>query len=129
MSDFRKLIGEQLRTIRKKKGLTQEQLAERTKNESMSKSRISDIENAKINISLDTLGSLMDALDLAPNELFNFQKLDGMPGIEEKKLLIDIHKYLLMERELDEVKYVVRTTKDFLNTMDTKEIRKHNRSQ
>ncbi|WP_246358440.1 hypothetical protein [Paenibacillus phytorum] len=68
----------------------------------------------------------MNALEIDPSELFNFQKLDG-EGIHEKKLILDIHKSMLMERGLDEVKYVVRTTNDFLDTIDAKESGKRNR--
>ncbi|MEW9701971.1 helix-turn-helix domain-containing protein [Paenibacillus sp. SI8] len=120
MSDFLKLVGERLRMIRKLKGLTQDQLAEKTGNTGMSKSHISDIERGQRNISLTTLENLMNALEIDPSELFNFQKLDGLDGIHEKKLILDIHKSMLMERGLDEVKYVVRTTTDFLETIDAK---------
>ncbi len=126
MSDFLRLVGERLRMVRKLKGLTQDQLAERTGKESMSKSHISDIERGQRNISLLTLEVLMNALEIDPSELFNFQKLDG-EGIHEKKLILDIHKSMLMERGLDEVKYVVRTTNDFLDTIDAKESGKRNR--
>jgi len=61
----------------------------------------------------------MKALDITPEELFNFQKLSGVTDIEEKNLMLDIHRSLLRERNLDEVKYVVRITKDFLDTIDS----------
>ncbi|NRF96149.1 helix-turn-helix transcriptional regulator [Paenibacillus frigoriresistens] len=126
MSDFLRLVGERLRMVRKLKGLTQDQLAEKTGKDSMSKSHISDIERGQRNISLLTLEILMNALEIDPSELFNFQKLDG-EGIHEKKLILDIHKSMLMERGLDEVKYVVRTTNDFLDTIDAKESSRKNR--
>ncbi|KQX51154.1 helix-turn-helix domain-containing protein [Paenibacillus sp. Root444D2] len=126
MSDFLRLVGERLRMVRKLKGLTQDQLAEKTGKDSMSKSHISDIERGQRNISLLTLEILMNALEIDPSELFNFQKLDG-EGIHEKKLILDIHKSMLMERGLDEVKYVVRTTNDFLDTIDAKESGRRNR--
>jgi len=120
VGDFRRLVGEQIRLIRKNRGLTQTQLAERTGNDSMSKSRISDIENGKINISLDTLERLMNALDVTPSEFFNFQKIVNEEDYHEKKLLVDLHRQVLLERDLNEVKYVIRTTKDFLDTIDSK---------
>jgi transcriptional regulator with XRE-family HTH domain len=129
MSDFLRLVGERLRMIRKLKGLTQDLIAEKTEKESMSKSHISDIERGQRNISLTTLELLMNALEVDPSELFNFQKLDGIDGIHEKKLILDIHKSMLMERGLDEVKYVVRTTKDFLDTIDVKESSMRNTKQ
>lgn len=124
MSDFLKLVGEQLRTIRESKGLTQAQVAEKTGSLGMSKSRISDIERGQTNISLNTLEKIMHALEIAPNDLFNFQNLAGVQEIKEKNLMLDIHHSLLRERDLDEVKYVVRTAKDFLDTIDAKKNRK-----
>lgn len=38
-----------------------------------------------------------------------------------KKLLIDIHQGVLLERDLGEVKYVVNNTKEFLEAIDKKE--------
>ncbi|WP_276574938.1 helix-turn-helix domain-containing protein [Paenibacillus allorhizoplanae] len=83
MSDFLRLVGERLRMIRKLKGYTQDQLAEKTGKVGMSKSHISDIERGQRNILLTTLETLMNALDIDPSELFNFQKLDGVDGIHE----------------------------------------------
>ncbi len=127
MSDFLKLVGEQLKKIRDSKGLTQAQVAERTGKEGFSKSRVSDIERGQTNISLKTLETLMKALDISPNELFNFEDLYMAQDIEDKKLMVDLHKYMLMERDLDEVKYVVRTTKDFLETVDAKTADRNNK--
>jgi transcriptional regulator with XRE-family HTH domain len=104
--------------IRKAKGLTQENVAEKC---GIRGTRISDIERGQTNSSLKTLEKIMNALEIAPNELFNFQKLSAAEGIEDKKLLVEIHKSLLMERGIDEVKYVIGNTKEFLNAMDAKE--------
>ncbi|MBG9734861.1 helix-turn-helix domain-containing protein [Paenibacillus alvei] len=128
MSDLLKLVGEQLRMIRIAKGLSQEQVAERTGKEGMGKSRISDIESGKVNVTLKTLESLMHALDIVPSELFDFQKLNVADGIEDKRMLLDLHRITLMERSIDEVKYVVRTTKDFLNTIDAHSSKGNKRS-
>jgi len=119
MSDFLKLVGEQLRIIRLSKELSQEEVAERTGKLGFSKGRVSNIEHGQSNITLSTLETLMKALDIPPEELFNFQKLAGVTDIEEKNLMLDIHRSLLRERNLDEVKYVVRITKDFLDTIDS----------
>lgn len=78
MSNFLKLVGTQLRTIRKARGLTQEELAEKTGKIGVGKSRISDIERGEANLSI------------------------------------------LRDRDIDEVKYVVSTAKDFLKTVDAK---------
>lgn len=116
-SDFIKLVGENLRLIRKERGFTQEILAELA---GIARTRISDIENAKNNTTLGTLEKVIDALEITPLELFNFHKLNDVTDITDKKLLIDIHSSVLLERDLSEITYVVNTTKSFLETVDKK---------
>lgn len=120
MSNFLKLVGAQLRTIRKAIGLTQEELAEKTGKIGVSKSRISDIERGEANITLETLEMLMNALEIHHNELFNFQKLATTTDFEEKSYMLDLHLSVLRDRDIDEVKYVLNTTKEFLDTVDNK---------
>lgn len=84
MSNFLILVGAQLRTIRKARGLTQEELAEKTGKIGVGKSRISDIERGEANITLETLEMLMNALEIHPNDLFNFQGLAADTEFEEK---------------------------------------------
>ena len=116
-SDFIKLVGVQLRLIREEKGFTQEKLAELV---GIAHGRISGIENAKDNPTLKTLEKIIDALEISPLEFFNFQRLNSVTDITNKKLLIDIHRSILLERDLGEINYVVNTTKNFLETIDKK---------
>ena len=64
-----KKFGEQLRVIRKAKGLSMEKLAELT---SFEYSQISRIELGQINTSLDTIFKLAKALNISPKDLFDF---------------------------------------------------------
>lgn len=112
------LVGEQLRFIREEKGLSQEKLAELA---GMAHARISRIETSKDNPTLKTLEKIIDALEISPLEFFHYQRLNTNTDIMNKKLLIDIHQGVLLERDLGEVKYVVNTTKEFLETIDKKE--------
>lgn len=59
-------------------------------------------------MSLITLEKFMTALDISPNELFNFKNIDVAAGIEEKRLYVEVYKSMLVERSMDEIKYVVR---------------------
>ena len=59
-------------------------MAERTGKLGFSKGRVSNIEHGQSNITLSTLETIMKALDITPEELFNFQKLSGVTDIEEK---------------------------------------------
>ncbi|RKP50015.1 XRE family transcriptional regulator [Cohnella endophytica] len=124
MSDFLRLVGEQLRLIMKAKGLTQEKVAERS---GIKVTRISDIERGQTNASLKTLEKIINALEIAPNELFNFQKLNMAEGIEDKRLMVEIHKSLLLERGIDDVKYVIGSANSYLNAVDAKNPTKNRR--
>jgi DNA-binding XRE family transcriptional regulator len=58
-NEFCKIVAEKLRSTRKEKGLTQNELAKRLK---VSQQMISRIEKGKENVSLSTLKNLVDAL-------------------------------------------------------------------
>lgn len=112
------LVGEQLRFIREEKKLSQEKLADLA---GTTHGQISRIETSKENPTLKTLDKIIDALEISPLEFFHYKRLSANPDIMNKKLLIDIHQGVLLERDLGEVKYVVNTTKEFLETIDKKE--------
>ena len=116
-SNFIRLVGEHLRMIRESKGINQEGLAEKA---GIARARISEIENGKGNATLATLEKVMDALEITPMEIFNFQNLSDTKDITDKKLLIEIHRSLLMERDLSEVQYVIDNAKDVIRLMDKK---------
>lgn len=111
------LVGEQLRFIREEKGLSQERLAELA---GMTHAQISRIETGKDNPTLNTLEKIIGALEISPLEFFHYQRLNAVTDIMNKKLLIEIHQSVLLERDLGEVKYVVNTTREFLDTIDRK---------
>lgn len=116
-SNFIRLVGEHIRMIRETKGINQEDLAEKA---GIARARISEIENGKGNATLGTLAKVMEALDIAPMEIFNFQNLSDTTDITDKKLLIEIHRSILMERDLSEIQYVIDNTKNVLKLMDKK---------
>jgi transcriptional regulator with XRE-family HTH domain len=68
MSDkFAKALGERLRTYRKRKNMTQEELAHRA---SFSTSFISDVERAEKSPTIESLVRITDALGITLEELF-----------------------------------------------------------
>jgi len=64
--EYRKIVGQNVRTYRQKLGLSQEALAERA---GMHWTYISGVERRKYNISLDSLVRIANALDRKPYEL------------------------------------------------------------
>lgn len=114
-AELQVLVGERIRAIRKEKGLTQEQLAEKS---GVYITYISDIERSERNITLDTLEKVLTALDVNPVEVF---RVDGIEDIElrtDKNLLIEALNSLLAERKVEEIQMVLRLAKDILNTYD-----------
>lgn len=67
MSDLRFSVGQRIRTIRKTKGLTQQQLAELS---GLDDAYIGSMERGERNFSIDTLEKVILALEIPATELF-----------------------------------------------------------
>lgn len=116
MSNFIKLIGEQLRRIRKQKGMTQEELGELAQLQS---SYIGGIERGERNISLETLDKIVHALKVSPLEVFKFGNIDQNNKRLDKDDLLDIHYSFLAERKLDEIRMIHNISKEIFSSIDT----------
>ena len=103
------LIGKRLAELRKRKGITQEKLAEKT---DLSNNYISNIENNRSIPSIETLTKLCDALDITPNDVLlgtslnsdNYMLGELQRKIEdctprEKRLIDGFISLLISERE------------------------------
>ena len=78
-----RLVGERLRAIRKKRGYTQEQLAEMA---GISPQHCSGIETGGAKVSLPALVQLCNALDASPDEIL----LDSVPAAAKPGLLREV---------------------------------------
>lgn len=67
--DIKEKFGQRLKTLRKEKGLSQEELAERS---GLNRPYISGIEQGKRNVSLEVIEKLAGALDTGIIDLFKF---------------------------------------------------------
>lgn len=119
-SNFLKLVGERIRSLRKQKGLTQEALSEKA---NIHYSYISGIENADRNISLETLEKIINALDVVPLEIFQFHEVDSREMKEDKKVALEALNSLLVERNVEEVLTILRVSKEILHAIDSSQIR------
>ncbi|MGG2201395.1 MULTISPECIES: helix-turn-helix domain-containing protein [Paenibacillus] len=118
MAEFIHIVGEQIRKIRKLKGMTQERLAERF---GLSFSYISDVERGTSNISLESLGKIISALGVKPAQLFeDIEELPMHFGSDEIRTKIEYLNALLSGRQVDEVDFVINVAREFLNTIDRK---------
>lgn len=66
MADIKKKFGEKIRSIRKKKGLSQEELSFRA---SLHRTYISDIERGSRNVSLENIEKIAKALGISTKDL------------------------------------------------------------
>ncbi len=71
MDDIRKGLGKRIRLLRKSKGFTQEDLGEKA---GLSYKFVGEIERGEVNISLDSLLNIADALGVTINDLFPSEK-------------------------------------------------------
>lgn len=115
MSELIKLIGEQIRNIRKDRGMTQEALANEC---GFQYSYLSDIERGERNISIETLEKIINALDVIPAEIFNFTHATTDNEVIEKRMVIESLRALLSGRNVEEVKFVHRVANDFVKTVE-----------
>ena len=70
--NIKKLLGKRIQELRKRRKLTQENLAERINVEPVS---ISNIENGKYYPSAENLEKIMTVLQISPQKLFTFEHL------------------------------------------------------
>ncbi|MCF8276469.1 MAG: helix-turn-helix domain-containing protein [Flavobacteriales bacterium] len=66
---MRNLVGDRIRELRKRKSLTQQELADRLE---VDRQYIWKIENAKVNITMDYLEKVIRSLDYSYHEFFRF---------------------------------------------------------
>ena len=115
MSDFLKSFGDKIRQVRKSKGLTQEELAERC---GLQNTYIGGIERGERNISLQSVEKLAEGLEVIPFELFKFNDLNLHDNSVDKKLLIEAHVNVLLSRSGNEIAFVNKMTIELLTLLD-----------
>lgn len=117
MSALPKLVGERIKALRKTKGWTQEELAERA---DLHYSYIGGVERGERNISLETLDKISAALQVAPVEFFLFDT-NVHEGHIDKKAALDIHLSLLMNRDVADIKMLHSISKEVLRSIDARD--------
>ena len=97
---FLKSFGKNLKRLRKAKGLSQEQLAERL---GLGAKSLSPVENGKSFISINKLELLCKILETSPAELF---EISEMPQQQDKELHISHILIALKQLNMKELKIV-----------------------
>lgn len=99
--NIKKEFGTKVKRLRLKRGLTQEQLAERIE---IAPRTLSGIESGKNFVTSETLGKMLDVLDITSSELFAFDHIKPQDDLKEE-LLKDIQN--LTDRNKIETVYKV----------------------
>lgn len=112
-SGFMKLIGENVRSLRKTRGMRQEDLAEKA---GLKYSYVAEIERGKRNITLKTLEKLILALDVLPEEILTFNNIQIDKDDFDKKYILEVHNSFLLKASIEDIKLIHRLAKDIIET-------------
>ncbi len=108
MKEFRKLLGRRLRTLRKSRRWSQEELAERAE---LTGKFIGEVERGEKGITLDSLYSISNALGVPLREI-----VDIVPGKEQHSLpeVDEVLALLRQEARPREIRRVVKVIRALL---------------
>ncbi|MFC3748700.1 helix-turn-helix domain-containing protein [Paenibacillus sp. GCM10012306] len=105
-------VGSNVKALRKKRGLSQEQLGERVQ---QPQSYIGGIERGEKNISLETLQKLCSALGVRPSEIIEAPVRTEQ---NEKDRLIELISGSLQKRSTNEVRALHKLIGDLIKMLD-----------
>lgn len=117
MADIRKQIGDRIRDLRKKKGLSQEELGWKAK---LHYTYIGGIERGEKNVSIITLSKIAKGLGISVNEIFNIPMDIKDPDKLRASLVKEINQsdpeivrlVFNLTRELNRLKFQVTSGKE-----------------
>lgn len=119
MDDILKLIGERLKIIRKARGLTQEELAEKA---DLQHTLIGLAERGERNISLLTLQKILNGLEISPVSLFNYEDIEEMNNVLNEDRLLGKYKALIKNRSYDEKELIFKLASEIFKYNDSKKM-------
>ncbi|MBI6865909.1 helix-turn-helix domain-containing protein [Lysinibacillus fusiformis] len=115
MDGLVKLVGSNIKEIRKLKKLTQEELAEKC---GLQTSYLAGVERGDRNITIQTLEKITVGLEEAPRIIFNFDTLNFDNKYFEKKELIMILQNLIADRSEAEIRLVLNIANEIFNAYE-----------
>ncbi|HFK1480966.1 TPA: helix-turn-helix transcriptional regulator [Bacillus cereus] len=104
MSNFLKLVGENIRLLRKKRGFTQEELAERI---NLQQAYIGGVERGERNISMLTLQKIAVGLGVSPDEALNFDNIASLDNPQKEEFL-NIITSIIHQKNVDELEFILK---------------------
>ncbi|MFS0841271.1 helix-turn-helix domain-containing protein [Paenibacillus sp. 1P03SA] len=104
---IRRLLGAEIKKVRKRRGLTQEKLAELMQSSS---SYVTRLESGAINITVDTLHRIATIMNVTIQELFSFEEFVSQEDPSDPLIKILV---LLQKQEPSETEKVYRMLHEF----------------
>lgn len=115
MESLVKLVGSNIKEIRKLKKLTQEELAEKC---GLQTSYLAGVERGDRNITIQTLEKITEGLEETPSSIFKFDTLNFDNKFFEKKELIMVLQDVIENRSEAEVRLVLNIAKEIFKTYE-----------
>ncbi|WP_155591265.1 MULTISPECIES: helix-turn-helix domain-containing protein [Lysinibacillus] len=115
MESLVKLVGSNIKEIRKMKKLTQEELAEKC---GLQTSYLAGVERGDRNITIQTLEKITEGLEETPSSIFKFDTINFDNKYFEKKELIMILQNLIEDRSEVEVRLILNIANEIFNTFE-----------
>ena len=113
MDSLVKLVGSNIKEIRKSKKMTQEELAEIC---GLQTSYLAGIERGDRNITLQTLEKVIVGLELVPANIMNFEHLNINNQAFEKKELMTLLLNLIDNKSKEEVRLILKIAEEIFGT-------------
>ncbi|OXS72226.1 transcriptional regulator [Lysinibacillus sp. KCTC 33748] len=115
MESLVKLVGSNIKEIRKLKKLTQEELAEKC---GLQTSYLAGVERGDRNITIQTLEKITEGLEEAPSSIFKFDTLNFDNKYFEKKELIMILQDLIEGKSETELRLILNIANEIFKTYE-----------
>lgn len=113
MESLVKLVGSNIKEIRKLKKLTQEELAEKC---GLQASYLAGVERGDRNFTIQTLEKITEGLEESPSRIFKFDTLNFDNEYLNKKELILILQNLIEDRNEAEIRLIINIANEVFNT-------------
>lgn len=113
MDGLIKLVGMNIKEIRKSKKMTQDELAEKC---GLQTSYLAGVERGERNITLQTLEKIIEGLEEVPINVFNFVNLNIDEQYFNKKELIILLFNLIETKKEEEISMILRITTEIFST-------------
>ena len=113
MDNLVKLVGLNIKAIRKSKNLTQDELAEKC---GLQTTFLTGVERGDRNITIQTLEKIIVGLDEEPKNIFNFNNLNVEEENFQKKELVTLLMNLLEDKKDNEVRLILKIANEIFTT-------------